>query len=102
MTRLALTDVDNHPQCAPKSMTINLAQILAGDGIKKGLSHVLPPSRRADSSYVDTKCIGILAITIHHAVDLSAQDDNGFSDPYCVLAFAKFGKPVSISSLMQR
>jgi Ca2+-dependent lipid-binding protein len=33
-------------------------------------------------------------ITIHHAVGLSAQDDNGFSDPYVVIAYSKFGKPV--------
>lgn len=64
--------------CAPKSMTLNLAQILMGDGVKK-----------------DTKALGVLMITIHHAEDLSAQDDNGYSDPYVVLAYAKFGKPVS-------
>lgn len=64
--------------CAPKSMTMNVAQMLMGDGVKK-----------------DTKALGVLMITIHHAQDLSAQDDNGFSDPYVVLAYAKFGKPVS-------
>ncbi|KAL8286155.1 hypothetical protein RQP46_004643 [Phenoliferia psychrophenolica] len=63
--------------CAPQSMTINVGQILSGDGVKK-----------------DTKALGILAITIHYAEDLSAQDDNGFSDPYVVLAYAKFGKPL--------
>lgn len=57
---------------------MNIAQMLMGDGVKK-----------------DTKALGVLMITIHHAEDLSAQDSNGFSDPYVVLAFAKFGKPVS-------
>ncbi|THG95827.1 hypothetical protein EW026_g5890 [Hermanssonia centrifuga] len=62
---------------APKSLTINLAQMLAGDGIAK-----------------DTKALGVLVITVHHAQDLSAQDRNGKSDPYMVLAYAKFGKPL--------
>lgn len=50
---------------APKSLTLNLAQMLAGDGVKK-----------------DTNALGVLVITIHHAVGLSAQDENGSSDPY--------------------
>ncbi|EPQ58830.1 hypothetical protein GLOTRDRAFT_54343 [Gloeophyllum trabeum ATCC 11539] len=62
---------------APKSLTLNLAQMLAGDGIKK-----------------DTKALGVLVVTIHHAEDISAQDSNGLSDPYIVLAYAKFGKPL--------
>lgn len=64
--------------CAPKSMTMNIAQMISGDGIKR-----------------DTKALGVLMITIHHAEGLSAQDDNGYSDPYVVLAYAKFGKPAS-------
>ena len=48
-----------------------------GDGIKK-----------------DTKALGVFVITIHHAEGLSAQDRNGKSDPYIVLAYAKFGKPL--------
>ncbi|KAK4703048.1 hypothetical protein P7C70_g3172, partial [Phenoliferia sp. Uapishka_3] len=63
--------------CAPQSMTMNVGQMLSGDGVKK-----------------DTKALGVLAITIHYAENLSAQDDNGSSDPYVVLAFAKFGKPL--------
>ncbi|EIN09925.1 hypothetical protein PUNSTDRAFT_143315 [Punctularia strigosozonata HHB-11173 SS5] len=62
---------------APKSLTLNLAQMLAGDGVKK-----------------DTAALGVLVITIHHAVGLSAQDRGGGSDPYIVLAYAKFGKPL--------
>lgn len=58
-------------------MTINLAQMLAGSGVAK-----------------DTKALGVLVVTIHHAIGLSAQDRNGKSDPYIVLAYAKFGKPL--------
>lgn len=42
---------------SPKSLTLNLAQILMGDGVKK-----------------DTVTVGILMITIHHAMGLKAQD----------------------------
>jgi Ca2+-dependent lipid-binding protein len=42
---------------APKSLTLNLAQILMGDGVKK-----------------DTVAVGILMIKIHHATGLKAQD----------------------------
>ncbi|TKA51956.1 hypothetical protein B0A53_05040 [Rhodotorula sp. CCFEE 5036] len=63
--------------CAPKSMTLNIAQLLAGDGIKR-----------------DTDALGVFMITIHHAQGLSAQDDNGKSDPYVVIAYSKFGKPL--------
>lgn len=62
---------------APKSLTLNLAQLLAGDGVKK-----------------DTKALGVLVVTVHHAEGLSSQDRGGKSDPYIVLAFAKFGKPL--------
>ncbi|BGP55089.1 hypothetical protein JCM8202v2_002684 [Rhodotorula sphaerocarpa] len=63
--------------CAPKSMTMNVAKMLSGDGVKR-----------------DTKALGVLCVTIHHAQGLSAQDDNGKSDPYVVIAFSKFGKPL--------
>lgn len=49
--------------CAPKSITMNISQMISGDGIKK-----------------DTKALGILKVRIRHAVGLSAQDSNGFSD----------------------
>ncbi|KAL4244032.1 hypothetical protein ABKN59_010294 [Abortiporus biennis] len=69
---------------APQSLTINLAQILAGATAKK-----------------DTVAMGVVIVTVHHAVGLSAQDaagliggGKGTSDPYVVVAFAKFGKPV--------
>ncbi|KAH8835959.1 hypothetical protein DL96DRAFT_1809735 [Flagelloscypha sp. PMI_526] len=62
---------------APKSLTLNMAQMLAGDGIKK-----------------DTRALGIIVVNIRYAVGLSAQDSNGASDPYIVLSYAKFGKPI--------
>jgi len=68
---------------APKSLTLNLAQLLAGDGVKK-----------------DTKALGVLVVTLHHAEDLQAQDRNT-SDPYIVLAYAKFGKPLYSSRIIQ-
>ncbi|GAA5950615.1 hypothetical protein JCM10213_006938 [Rhodosporidiobolus nylandii] len=61
--------------CAPKSMTLNIAQMLSGDGVKR-----------------DTKALGVFMITIHHAEGLSAQDNNGSSDGLVKISFAKFGK----------
>jgi Ca2+-dependent lipid-binding protein len=58
-------------------MTLNMAQMMMGDGIKK-----------------DTMAIGVFVITLHHAEGLSDQDSNGKSDPYIVLSYAKFGKPL--------
>ncbi|KAJ9109924.1 hypothetical protein QFC19_001905 [Naganishia cerealis] len=56
--------------CAPKSMTLNLKEMLSGAALG------------------DTTAIGVFVITIHFAEDLSAQDSNGKSDPYV------FGKPL--------
>ncbi|KAF8748701.1 Protein kinase C conserved region 2 (CalB) [Rhizoctonia solani] len=61
---------------APKSMTLNIQEMLSGAAIG------------------DTLAAGVFLITIHHAENLSAQDRNGRSDPYIVLAYAKFGKPL--------
>ena len=60
----------------PKSMSINLQEMLSG------------------ATVGDTQAIGVFIITIHHCEGLSAQDRNGSSDPYIVLAYAKFGKPL--------
>ncbi|KAL7420399.1 hypothetical protein Q5752_005369 [Cryptotrichosporon argae] len=60
----------------PKSMTLNLQEMLSGAAVG------------------DTRAIGVFIITIHYCEDLSAQDNNGKSDPYVVLAYAKFGKPL--------
>ncbi|KAG8897581.1 hypothetical protein FRC01_011279, partial [Tulasnella sp. 417] len=61
---------------APRSMTLNLKEMLSNAVIG------------------DTQALGVFVITIHHAESLSAQDRNGKSDPYIVLAYAKFGKPL--------
>ncbi|WWC90217.1 uncharacterized protein L201_005150 [Kwoniella dendrophila CBS 6074] len=60
----------------PKSMTLNIQELLSGAAVG------------------DTRAIGVFLITIHHCEGLSAQDKNGSSDPYVVLAYAKFGKPL--------
>jgi Ca2+-dependent lipid-binding protein len=60
----------------PKSMTLNIQEMLSGAAVG------------------DTRAIGVFLITIHHCEGLSAQDNNGLSDPYVVLAYAKFGKPL--------
>lgn len=56
---------------------MNIQELLSGPGVKD-----------------TTHALGVFVITIHHAADLSAQDSNGLSDPYIVLAYAKFGKPL--------
>ncbi|KAI0826298.1 hypothetical protein BC629DRAFT_1605012 [Irpex lacteus] len=84
---------------APKSLTLNLAQLLAGANAPK-----------------DTKAIGVLVITVHHAVGLAPQDRNynplaltssskrenvRSADPYIVLAYAKFGKPLYTTRIVE-
>ncbi|KZV88102.1 hypothetical protein EXIGLDRAFT_839449 [Exidia glandulosa HHB12029] len=61
---------------APKSMTLNIQEMLSAAVVG------------------DTNALGVFVIRIHHAKDLQAKDRNGFSDPYIVLAYAKFGKPL--------
>ncbi|SJX62547.1 uncharacterized protein SRS1_13394 [Sporisorium reilianum f. sp. reilianum] len=68
---------------APKSMTLNMAQMLSGDGIKK-----------------DTDAVGVLVVDIEYGEGLSAQDADGKSDPYVVLSFAKFGRPLYSSRII--
>ncbi|KAI1923924.1 hypothetical protein LOZ07_003689 [Ophidiomyces ophidiicola] len=66
---------------APKSMTMDIAQLLQGDDIQK-----------------DTFALGILWVRVHRAVGLSKQDKRGSkgggSDPYINLSFSKYGKPM--------
>ncbi|KZT59170.1 hypothetical protein CALCODRAFT_516259 [Calocera cornea HHB12733] len=61
---------------APNSLTLSIKDLMSGAAIG------------------DTRAVGVFLITIHHAEGLSAQDSNGKSDPYIVLAYAKFGKPL--------
>ncbi|WAQ89113.1 hypothetical protein PtA15_10A537 [Puccinia triticina] len=62
---------------APKFMTMNIQEMLSGSGAK-----------------TQTHALGVIMVTIHHATGLSSQDASGSSDPYIVLAYAKFGKPI--------
>jgi Ca2+-dependent lipid-binding protein len=57
-------------------MTLNLQEMLSG------------------ASVGDTRAIGVFVVTIHYCVELSAQDSNGKSDPYIVIAYAKYGRPL--------
>lgn len=60
---------------APKSMTLNIQELMSGAAIG------------------DTQAIGVFVINIHYGEGLSAQDKNGKSDPYIVLAYAKVPTP---------
>ena len=68
---------------APKSLTLDLKQMLAGDDFKK-----------------DTAARGALLVRIRKAYGFKEGDSgigplkNGSSDPYCSVSWAKFGKPV--------
>ncbi|CAL1709607.1 unnamed protein product [Somion occarium] len=62
---------------APKSMTIDLQQLISGDDIKK-----------------DTETLGILVVHIHRATGVKGMDIGGSSDPYITLTYSKLGKPL--------
>ncbi|KAI9849199.1 MAG: hypothetical protein M1838_000219 [Thelocarpon superellum] len=66
---------------APKSMTLDMGKMLAGDDVQK-----------------EVDALGVLWIRIHRAVDLSKQDRRGSkgggSDPYITISFSKYGKPM--------
>lgn len=66
----------------PKSMTLNMQEMFSGAAVG------------------DTRAIGVFVITIHHCEGLSDQDSSGKSDPYVVLAYAKFGKPLYSSRII--
>lgn len=84
---------------APKSLTINLAQMLAGANAPR-----------------DTRALGVLVVTVHHAEGLAPQDRNynplaltsstkregmRSADPYIVLAYSKFGKPLYTTRIVE-
>jgi hypothetical protein len=68
---------------APKSLTLNLQDMMMGDDFKK-----------------DTIAQGILVVTIKHAYDFKEGDAGlgpfrqGSADPYVSVGWAKFGKPM--------
>lgn len=73
---------------APKSMTIDLSKILAGDDVEKKIN-----------------ALGVLFIRIHKATGLSKQDRRGSvgggSDPYITVSYSKFGKPMYCTRVIQ-
>ncbi|KAF2169046.1 hypothetical protein M409DRAFT_21055 [Zasmidium cellare ATCC 36951] len=68
---------------APKSLTLDLKDMLAGDDFKK-----------------DTAARGVVVVDIKHGYDFKMGDasiplvSDGSSDPYVSVGWAKFGKPV--------
>ena len=66
---------------APKSMSLDMKAMLSGDDLSK-----------------DVGALGVLMVKIHRAEGLSKQDkrgsDGGGSDPYVVLTFSKYSKPM--------
>lgn len=65
------------PYIVPRFITLNLADMLAGEGVRK-----------------ETDAVGIVAVQIVAAEGLSSQDANGYSDPYIIVSLAKFGRPL--------
>ncbi|GAA5918642.1 hypothetical protein JCM6882_007891 [Rhodosporidiobolus microsporus] len=71
------------------------------EALRSLISSSSPPLTSFTSSS-HTKALGVFMITIHHASNLSAQDDNGYSDPYVVVAYSKFGKPLYSTLIIQK
>lgn len=75
---------------APKSLTINLKDMMMGDDFKK-----------------DTVAQGILVVKIHYAFDFKEGDAGlgplrrGSADPYVTVGWAKFGKPMWSTRVLQ-
>ncbi|KAJ8115661.1 hypothetical protein OPT61_g2738 [Boeremia exigua] len=76
---------------APKSLTLNLKDMMMGDDFKK-----------------DTIAQGIIVVRIHHAFDFKEGDaglgplKQGSADPYVTVGWAKFGKPVWSTRVLQK
>lgn len=76
---------------APRSLTLNLKDMMMGDDFKK-----------------DTIAQGILVVRIHHAFDFKEGDaglgplKKGSADPYVTVGWAKFGKPVWSTRILQK
>ena len=75
---------------APKSLTLDLKDMLMGDDFKK-----------------DTNARGVIMVTIKRAFDFKEGDagitfiKNGSADPYVSVGWAKFGKPLWSSRVQQ-
>lgn len=74
---------------APKSLTLDLKDMMMGDDFKK-----------------DTTARGVLVVTIKRAYDFK-EGDGGFgpkkgsADPYVTVGWAKFGKPIWSTRVLQ-
>ncbi|KAJ4301265.1 hypothetical protein N0V90_003356 [Kalmusia sp. IMI 367209] len=76
---------------APKSLTLDLKDMMMGDDFKK-----------------DTTARGVIVVTIKHAFDFKEGDGgigpikNGSADPYVSVGWAKFGKPMWSTRIQQK
>jgi len=70
---------------APKSLTLDLQQLISGDDIKK-----------------DTDCVGVLFVHIHRALGIKKMDTRGASaDPYVTLTYSRLGKPLFSTRIIE-
>ncbi|KZT25585.1 hypothetical protein NEOLEDRAFT_1065184 [Neolentinus lepideus HHB14362 ss-1] len=73
---------------APKSLTLDMQQLISGDDIKK-----------------DTQSMGVLIVHIHRAVGLKKMDASNASrasaDPYVTLTYSKQGKPLFSTRIIE-
>ncbi|TFK47367.1 hypothetical protein OE88DRAFT_1666098 [Heliocybe sulcata] len=70
---------------APKSLTLDLQQLISGDDIKK-----------------DTQAMGVLIVHIHRAVGLKKMDASDEKpDPYVTLTYSKQGKPMFSTRIIE-
>jgi Ca2+-dependent lipid-binding protein len=76
---------------APKSLTLDLKDMMMGDDFKK-----------------DTNARGVIIVTIKHAFDFKEGDASwgplkkGSADPYVAVGWAKFGKPLWSTRVLQK
>jgi Ca2+-dependent lipid-binding protein len=76
---------------APKSLTLDLKDMLVGDDFKK-----------------DTSARGVLVVVIKRAFDFKEGDaslgplSKGSADPYVTVGWAKFGKPLFSTRILQK
>lgn len=70
---------------APKSYTIVVGQIIAGDNIRRS-----------------SIAVGVVIVHIHRAEVLKAQDRNALSDPYVVVSLSNYGKPIYSTRIIEK
>ncbi|EIN08704.1 hypothetical protein PUNSTDRAFT_133889 [Punctularia strigosozonata HHB-11173 SS5] len=72
---------------APKSLTLDLQQLLSGDDIKK-----------------DTETIGVLVVHIHRAMNIKKTDaiSSAGKYPYVTLTYSRLGKPLYSTRIIKK